>query len=398
MQAPKSYKEVQCLSGSLVGLNRFILRPEDKNLPFFRKLTFEELKAYLGSLKILTRPEGKKELQLYLAISKGTLSSVLIREEEKIQKPIYYVSHVLHGLEENYHLIDKFVLALVTSARKLKTYFENHPIAVVTKQPLKRILSNPAQTGRLTKWAIELSKFEITFIPRTGIKAQALVDFVIECTARDLPEDTEHVPTPPELPLWTLYVDGASNPKGVGAGILIQRPEDSCFEYALRFLFQAMNNEVEYKAMVTGLLLAQSLGISRIMVRGYSKLVIVQIREDCGVKNESLRKYHAKATIVVLGFDYVIFEHIPRGENEHVDHLSRLAMTYYEDIPRGVYIEHRERPMYDEARIFLVGGEEKDWRSPIVKFFTTGDLLEDKVVARKLQNRSHKLYVPRRAV
>ncbi|GAA0163949.1 hypothetical protein LIER_19698 [Lithospermum erythrorhizon] len=148
--------------------------------------------------------------------------------------------------EGNYPLIDKFLLALVTSTRKLKDYFENHPIAVVMEQPLKRILANPAQTGRLTKWAIELSVFEITFIPKTGIKAQALADFAIECTARDLPEDWEYVPTLPERPLWTLYVDGASNPKGAGVGILIQGPEESFFEYALRFLFQATNNEAEY--------------------------------------------------------------------------------------------------------------------------------------------------------
>ncbi|GAA0138842.1 hypothetical protein LIER_00508 [Lithospermum erythrorhizon] len=160
MQAPKSYKEVQRLVGCLVALNRFISQSGDRNLPFFRKLrqasreeftwdeecskSFEELKTYLGSQKILTRPEGKEELQLYLAISEGAVSSVLIREEEKIQKPIYYISHVLHGPEENYPLIEKFVLALITSARKLKAYFESHPIAVVTKQPLKRILSNLA--------------------------------------------------------------------------------------------------------------------------------------------------------------------------------------------------------------------------------------------------------------
>ncbi|GAA0155145.1 hypothetical protein LIER_12940 [Lithospermum erythrorhizon] len=369
MQAPKSYKQVQHSARCLVALNRFIYRCGDRNLSFFRTLrqasreeftwdeecakAFEELKAYLRSPKILTRPEGKEELQLYLAVSRGAVSSVLIRKEEKIQNPIYYVSHVLHDPEENYPLIDKFGLALVTSARKLKSYFENHPIVVIMEQPLKGILSNRAQTGRLAKWAIELSEFEITFIPRIGIKAQALADFVTECTTRDLPEDIEHVPTPPERPLWTLYVDEADNPKGASVGILIQALEESWFEYALRFLSQATNNEAESEAMVTGLLLAQILGISRIVVKGGSKLVIEQIWGDCRVKNENLRKYHAKATTVVLGFDY-------------------------------------EKPIYEEARIFSVGGEWEDWRSPTVKFLTTGELPGDKIESRKLQNRSHK--------
>ncbi|GAA0167777.1 hypothetical protein LIER_22636 [Lithospermum erythrorhizon] len=132
MEALKSYEEVQRLAGCLVALNRFISRSGDRNLPFFRKLrqaskdefvwdeecakAFEELKYYLRSPKILTRSEGKEELQLYLAITDGAVSNVLVREKANVQKPIYYVSHVLHGPEENYHWIDKFVMALVISA------------------------------------------------------------------------------------------------------------------------------------------------------------------------------------------------------------------------------------------------------------------------------------------
>ncbi|GAA0148740.1 hypothetical protein LIER_36787 [Lithospermum erythrorhizon] len=101
----------------------------------------------------------------------------------------------------------------VISARNLKAYFEAHPIVVVTEQPMKRILSNPAQTGRLTKWAIELSEFEITFAPKTGVKAQALVDFIIECTARDPQGNQEYVPELPERPRWILYINGAKLPE-----------------------------------------------------------------------------------------------------------------------------------------------------------------------------------------
>ncbi|GAA0168508.1 hypothetical protein LIER_23212 [Lithospermum erythrorhizon] len=77
----------------------------------------------------------------------------------------------------------------------------------------------------------------------------------MECTARNLPEDTEYVPTSPERPMWILYVDVPVTQKGQGQGarILIQGPEKSCFEYALRFQFQATNNEAEYEAMMTRL-------------------------------------------------------------------------------------------------------------------------------------------------
>ncbi|GAA0152666.1 hypothetical protein LIER_11087 [Lithospermum erythrorhizon] len=256
-------------------------------------------------------PEGKEELQLYIAVTNGAVSSVLVREEARVQKPIYYLSHVLHGPEENYPQIDKLVMDLVISALKLKAYFKAHPIVVVTEQPIKRILSNPAQTGRLTKWAIELSEFEITFIPKTGVKAQVLANFIIECTTRDPQKGREYIPDLPERPQWTLYVDGASNPEGSGAGILIQGPEGLQFEYALRFSFKTTNNEAEYEAMVTGLLLAQSLSITRMVVRGDSKPVIEQIRGDCGVQSKILQKYYAKANSLTTKFDYLVFQHIP---------------------------------------------------------------------------------------
>ncbi|GAA0163055.1 hypothetical protein LIER_19020 [Lithospermum erythrorhizon] len=239
------------------------------------------------------------------------------------------------------------------------------------------------KTGRLTKWAIELSEFEITFVPKTGVKAQALAAFIIECTTRDSREGQEYVAKLPERPHWILYV-GASNPKRSGAGILIQGPEGLQFDYALRFSFKTTNNEAEYEAMVTWLLLAQSLSITRVVVRGDSKLVIEQIRGDYGVKSESLQKYHAKVTSLTTRFDYLIFEHTPRQENEYADHLSRLATTYYEDNPLGVHIEHRERPIYEEVRIYPMRLVKEDWRSPIIKFLTTRELPEEKIKARKL--------------
>ncbi|GAA0140992.1 hypothetical protein LIER_02236 [Lithospermum erythrorhizon] len=111
---------------------------------------FSEPKEYLGSPKLLTRPEEGEDLQLYLAISEGAVSSMLVREAEGNRKSIYYVSHVLHVPDESYPLIDKFVLAIVMTARKLKAYFEAHPIKVLTDQPVKRVLSTrPCRGGWL---------------------------------------------------------------------------------------------------------------------------------------------------------------------------------------------------------------------------------------------------------
>ncbi|GAA0161346.1 hypothetical protein LIER_17682 [Lithospermum erythrorhizon] len=129
---------------------------------------FEDLKEYSGSPQLLSRAEEGETLQIYLAISDVVVSNVLIREAEGVQRLIYYVSHVLHEAEERYPIIDKAALALILSKRKVKAYFESHPIQVFTDQPLKRVLTSLALSERLTTWAVELSKFEITCHPRTS--------------------------------------------------------------------------------------------------------------------------------------------------------------------------------------------------------------------------------------
>ena len=108
------------------------------------------------------------------------------------------------------------------------------------------------------KWALELEEFEVLYRPQTAIKEQALVDFIAEFT---YPEDPVEEVEPPNclpnlqgsLPTWTLYVDGSSNSQGSGAGIILTTPDGIQLEYALRFRFQASNNEAEYEALLVGL-------------------------------------------------------------------------------------------------------------------------------------------------
>ncbi|KAL0401326.1 UNVERIFIED_CONTAM: hypothetical protein Slati_4162500 [Sesamum latifolium] len=71
-------------------------------------------------------------------------------------------------------------LALVITATRLRSYFLTHPVEVKTNMPLKQILEKPDTSGRLIKWAVELSEYDISYLPRTTIKAQALADFFSE--------------------------------------------------------------------------------------------------------------------------------------------------------------------------------------------------------------------------
>ena len=111
MEPPKNVKDVQSLTRRVAIFNRFVSKATDKCLPFFNILkkafewtnecqrVFEDLKAYLASTPLLNPFKPREELYLYLAVSPYAVSLVLIKEEEKVQKPIYYTSKVLKGVE-----------------------------------------------------------------------------------------------------------------------------------------------------------------------------------------------------------------------------------------------------------------------------------------------------------
>ncbi len=97
--------------------------------------------------------------------------------------------------------MEKTIFALVISARRLRPYFQAHTVAILTDQPVKQILQQSDHAGRIAKWAVELGEFDLEYRPRPAIKAQALADFIVECTLLDDPElplmPTEGTPKQP---------------------------------------------------------------------------------------------------------------------------------------------------------------------------------------------------------
>ena len=101
------------------------------------EVVFKQLKEYLGYPPLLTVHTTGEELIVYLFVSPTVVSAMLIRDEDKVQKPVYYVSKVLMGAETRYLKIEKPSYALLIAAKKLQHYFQAHPIVVLTDQPLK---------------------------------------------------------------------------------------------------------------------------------------------------------------------------------------------------------------------------------------------------------------------
>ena len=283
MPSPSGIKEVQRLTGRIAALSRFVSRASDKCQPFFQVLkkafqwdakceeAFTALKTYLSSPPILVSPIEGELLTLYLAVSDFSTSDVLVRDKERVQHPIYYCSRALRGAEERYPRMENLILALVTAARKLYPYFQAHTIEVPIEYPMKQVLHKPETSGRLMKWAIELSEFDIRYKPKIAIKGQVLVDFVMEFTSLEPAKDAQTVTN---LSIWKLSVDGVSNAQGSGAGLILTSPEGIDIEYALRFGFHASNNEAEYEAVIAGLNLTHSLEVDQLEVCSDSQLVV----------------------------------------------------------------------------------------------------------------------------
>ncbi|GKE46213.1 reverse transcriptase domain-containing protein, partial [Tanacetum coccineum] len=194
---------------------------------------------HLSELPLLVAPKPKEERIVYMSTSHGAISAVLMTERGTVQTPVYFVSRALQGPELNYTTMKKLVLSLVFAAKRLRRYFQAHPDAVITNQPIKQIMSRPDVAGRLQKWSVILGEHNITYRPRTSVKGQILADFLVE-KPDESPPDTSVVEIPQEQ--WTLFTDGSSCVDGSCTGLILISLKGTEFTYALRFQFTASNN------------------------------------------------------------------------------------------------------------------------------------------------------------
>jgi hypothetical protein len=94
---------------------------------------------------------------------------------QTIQKPVYYVSEVLHEAKARYLVTHKLIYAILVASKKLRHYFQAHRVVVVTSFPLRAILHNSNAIGNIAKWVVELVEFQLDFQPRHAVKSQVLL-------------------------------------------------------------------------------------------------------------------------------------------------------------------------------------------------------------------------------
>ena len=335
---------------------------------------------------ILVSPIEGELLTLYLAVSDFSTSAVLVRDKDRVQHLVYYCNRALRGAEERYPRMENLILALVTTARKLCPYFQAHTIEFPTEYPMKQVLHKPETSGRLMKWAIELSEFDIRYKPKTTIKGQVLADFVMEFTSAEAAKNAQ---TPTDLPIWKLSVDGATNTQGSGAGLILTSLEGIDIEYALRFGFQASNNEAKNKAVIAGLNLAHSLEIDHLEVYNDSQLVVRQIEDTYEAKSGRMILYLKKVWDLLKKFMLVQVRHIPRAENSRADALAKLATASQEDLNRSTPVEYLAQASIDLCDVEVAQiGFEPSWMNPIWDYITDERLPDEPKEVAKIRMRS----------
>ena len=163
---------------------------------------------------------------------------------------------------------------------------------------------------------MELSEFDLKYESRGPMKAQFLADFLIE-----LPPMTE------KNDWWSLNVDGSSNKKGGGAGVILEGPDELTVEQAIRFGVETSNNQAEYEALIAGLKLARELGVKQLRCQSDSQLVTRQINDEFQTKEPLLQKYYHIARSLIDKFEKFTITHVLRTANERANILSKLAST-----------------------------------------------------------------------
>ena len=116
-------------------------------------------------------PKASNMLYLYLAVLEVSVSVALFKEDEnKKQRPIFFVRKSLFEAETRYTRLEQAILALRVAAQKLHPYFEAHYVFVLTNLPLRSTMHKPNLSRSIVQWAIKLSEFGIQYKPCLALK------------------------------------------------------------------------------------------------------------------------------------------------------------------------------------------------------------------------------------
>ncbi|XP_050259007.1 uncharacterized protein LOC126704007 [Quercus robur] len=327
------------------------------------------------------------------------VSLVLIRVDSGIQRPVYYVSRSLHEVEIRYLPLEKTVLAVVHTTRKLPHYFQAHTVVVLTQLPLRALLRIADYTRRIAKWGTILRAFDIKYMPHTPVKGQILVDLVAEFAEAPFKNkiEAQHMDgklvssiTPQEPLYWKVYVDEATNQRGSRVELVLISPEKFTIEKSLRLGFSATNNEAEYEALLEGMSMVQRMGGKVVKIFSDSRLVVGQVKGKLEARDERMQGYLSQIRHLQSGFESFNLLHVPRSGNTHANSLATLVTSSVQSLPRVILIEDLCKPTEVKGKMVHVHQIRvgPSWMDPIVLFLRKDILPEDKTEVNKIRRKA----------
>ncbi|KAK9042315.1 hypothetical protein V6N11_017392 [Hibiscus sabdariffa] len=199
---PRTQKEVRGFLGRLNYISRFISQLTEKCDPVYRLLrkndsgewnnecqdALEKIKRQLTNAPVLVPPVPNRPLILYLSVFDNFMVCVLGQHDDtgKKEMAIYYLSKKSTEYEAKYSPVEKLCCALVWATKRLRQYMLYHTTWLISKlDPLKYMMEAPALSGRLARWQMLLSEFDILYVSRKAIKGSAIADFIASRASDD---------------------------------------------------------------------------------------------------------------------------------------------------------------------------------------------------------------------
>ncbi|PWA42683.1 reverse transcriptase domain-containing protein [Artemisia annua] len=160
VQAQKSSEEPHSLEVRLEAVKEFLSKGVGRSSSLFKaqkgetneitylwsmeaEEAFQRWKKCIELVTAVRAPVKGETLLLHLATPFNGISAILLAKRRKVQIPIYFASRVLQRPEQNYVESERLILALVHAARRLRRYFKDHPIRVLTNRPIEWVLLSP---------------------------------------------------------------------------------------------------------------------------------------------------------------------------------------------------------------------------------------------------------------
>lgn len=126
----------------------------------------------------------------------------------------------------------------------------------------------------------------------------------------------------------SLHTDGGArgNPGPAGIGVVMKDPDGNVIGEIAEAIGVATNNDAEYRALIAGLEMALSSGITEIDVFMDSQLVVSQMKGEWKIKSDTLRQLAVRARGLLNRFDAATITHVRREFNADADKLANQAM------------------------------------------------------------------------